>query len=1061
MVKHLFKVFVVTMFLVLSSGLKAQVTTAGISGIVIDEQTKETLIGVNVVVTHVPTGTVYGAATNAKGHYSIQGLRPGGPYTVKASYIGFQTKVFENLNLGLGEDYDLKIWLKDDSKTLDQVVVTADRNSSFNAQRTGAASSFNRKAIENTPSISRSIFDIASLTPQANTSGSGTSFAGASNKYNSFQIDGTVSNDVFGLTATGTNGGLAGANPISLEAIDAVQVVIAPFDVRQSGFTGGGINAITKSGTNVVHGSVYGFYNDQNMHGTTPGKLKEGQKREKMDKTQDRTVGFTIGAPIVKDKLFLFVNGEYADNQYPLSYTVGDGSRITKEEAEAVKQKIMSITNNNYDGGGYGAYTVPTKSYKALARLDWNVAQGHRLTLRYSLLRANKVNLSNSSNNLKFNNSGHDFVNTTHSLVAEMNSRFNDKLTNEFRFGYNRVRDDRNYMGEPFPWVTINFSDNRSISFGSEEYATANRLKQDMFSITDNLTYNIGNHKLVFGTNNEIFNVGNLFIRQMFGSYTYNSLENFLSIGTANEVKPDKFNHTFVRDEVEGGPLWWANMYAAQLGFYAQDEWSATRNLKLTYGLRVDVPLFFNKPTTNPNFNKEDKVKELGLRNDYMPKSAPLFSPRVGFRYAIDENSKYILRGGTGLFTGRIPFVWLVNSIAKTGMELNDMYIDAKGFKSPEYANFKFNKDPHSQLKAGDGSSPEVNLVRNDFKFPQVLRSNLALDMVLPYGIKATIEGMFSKNFNDVRYSNIWYQPSSTKFLKEGDLSRPVFEKVNKKYYNVILLGNSSKGYSYNITGQLSKEFDFGLFASLAYTYGHSYTTNGGGSSQAASNWGYNAQYYGDTQDDLSFAPHDLGHRIVANISYRKEYAKHFATTIGLIYNGQSGSPFSVLVYSDVNEDGYGKNKANDLAFLPTNKQMKDMKMPQNEQEVLNRFISDNDLEKYKGSYIARNAVRTPFTNNIDLHFAQEFFFNIGGRRHTIEFNADIVNLANMFNRNWGIKYFVKNGSTALFDYKDAKDKDGNKYQYYSFMQKADQTAWDMSSTSSRWHAQIGLKYKF
>lgn len=1053
MVKHLFKVFVVTMFLVLSSGLKAQVTTAGISGIVIDEQTKETLIGVNVVVTHVPTGTVYGAATNAKGHYSIQGLRPGGPYTVKASYIGFQTKVFENLNLGLGEDYDLKIWLKDDSKTLDQVVVTADRNSSFNAQRTGAASSFNRKAIENTPSISRSIFDIASLTPQANTAGSGTSFAGASNKYNSFQIDGTVSNDVFGLSSTGTNGGKTGANPISLEAIEAVQVVIAPFDVRQSGFTGGGINAITKSGTNNIHGSVYGFYNDENMYGTTPGKLREGQIRKKVDKIQDRTLGFTIGAPIVKDKLFLFVNGEYSDSHSPLTYTVGNGSKITKEEAQKVQDKLQAITGG-YDGGGFGAYTLPTKSYKALTRLDWNIAQGHRFTLRYSLLRANKVILGNSSDKLNFNNSGYDFISTTHSIVAEMNSRFNDKLTNEFRFGYNRVRDDGNYMGKPFPWVSIQMGekDRRSINIGSSEYYTANRLRQDMFSLTDNLTYNVGNHKLVFGTNNEFFNVGNLFIRQMFGSYQYKSLDDFLSIGTENEKSPYKFNHTYVNDNVKGGPLWWANMYAAQLGFYAQDEWSATRNLKLTYGLRIDLPLFFNKPTENKDFNKEETVKNLGLKNDFMPRTIPLFSPRIGFRYNIDDESKYILRGGTGLFTGRIPFVWLVNSIAKTGVELNDVYMS-----KPK--DFKFEKDPYKQLKS-KGAAPEVNLVRNDFKFPQVFRSNLALDMVLPYGIKATIEGMFSKNLNDVRYTNIWYQPvEQSKFFKEGDLARPVFGKVNDNYYNVILLGNSSKGYSYNITGQLSKEFDFGLFASLAYTYGHSYTTNGGGSSQAASNWGYNPQFYGDTQDDLSFAPHDLGHRVVANVSYRKEYAKYFATTIGIIYNGQSGSPFSVVVLSDLNSDGYGgPSKANDLAFLPTDAQMGTMKMPEGEQKVLKQFIKDTGIEKYQGSYIPRNALRTPFTNNIDLHFAQEFFFNIAGRKHTIEFNADIVNLANMFNRNWGVKYYVAHGNSKLFDY--AKDKN-TKETYYSFLQKADETAWDMSDISSRWHAQIGLKYKF
>lgn len=408
------------------------------------------------------------------------------------------------------------------------------------------------------------------------------------------------------------------------------------------------------------------------------------------------------------------------------------------------------------------------------------------------------------------------------------------------------------------------------------------------------------------------------------------------------------------------------------------------------------------------------------------------------------------------MFTGRIPFVWLVNNVAKSGVELNDMYLAGR-----DIAGFKFNKDPYNQIKQGTGSAPEVDLVRNDFKFPQVFRSNLALDMVLPYGIKATIEGMFSKNINDVQYSNIWLKPADkSKYLKEGDLSRPVFEKVNKNYYNVILLGNSSKGYTYNVTAQLSKDFDFGLSTSLAYTYGHSYTTNSGSSSQAASNWGYNPQFYGDTEDELSIAPYDLGHRVVATLNYRKEYAKYFATTIGLVYNGQSGSPFSVLVYSDVNKDGYGGDKANDLAFLPTSKQMQDMNMPQTEQDALNKFITDNNIEKYQGSYIARNALRTPFTNNIDLHFAQEFFFNIAGKRQSIELNADIINVANLLNRNWGIKEFVSNNSTALFDYKTKTDVTPN-VNYYSFMLDKDKTAWDMSPISSRWHAQIGLKYKF
>lgn len=1044
--KHLLKIFIGAFLVLLTTNINAQVTTSGISGVVTDQQTREMLIGVNVVVTHVPTGTVYGAATNAKGVYNIQGLRPGGPYTVKASYVGYQSKVFEDVYIDLGETLNLKIWLKNDSKALEQVIVTADRNSKFNSQRTGAATSFNRRSIENTPSISRSIFDIASLTPQANSNGAGTSFAGSSNKYNSFQIDGTVSNDVFGLSGSGTNGGQTGANPISLEAIDAVQVVIAPFDVRQSGFTGGGVNAITKSGSNIVHGSLYGFYTDQNLYGTTPGKVDANKKRTKIDNQQDKTLGFTIGAPIVKDKLFLFVNGEYADNTSPLTYTVGNRSNISYSVAKQVEDKVREITGGKYNAGGFGPFVRPQKSYKALGRLDWNIAQGHRLTLRYSLLDANKTIISNSSNSLYFNDAGYIIKNKTHSIVAELNSRFNDKYTNELRFGYTRVRDTRTFLGTPFPTVKIETPERDYIYIGTESYSTANALKQDVFTLTDNLSVSLGDHTLTFGTSNDFFNIGNLFIRKTYGYYEYN-LDDFLKVGTPEEVNPTRYDLSYVNDNVKGGPLWYANLKAAQLGFYAQDEWNVNQKLKLTYGLRIDVPIFFDTPSENKAFNNEPTIKKAGYNNAKMPSSMPLFSPRIGFRYNMSDSSNpIILRGGVGVFTGRIPFVWLVNSISRTGIELSDASL-RKASDFP--ATFKFNADVNSQYKPTNGiGTPEVDLAATNFKFPQIFRANLAVDANLFWGMKGTLEGMFSKNINDIKYSNLWYTlDEESNFITEGNLKRPTYKKINKNYSDVILLSNTNKGYSYNVTAQLSKTFGFGLFASVAYTYGHSFILNPGGSSQASSNWKFNYTYYGDSKEDLSYSPFDLGHRVLVNLSYRKEYLKHFATTVSLIYNGQSGSRFSVLVADDINKDGV---KGNDLAYLPTNDNIN--AMSENDAIALKSFIKNNNLSEYQGSYLPRNILRTPFTNNIDLHLAQEFFFNISGKRHTIELSADVINLTNLFDREAGLTYFVKYGNVTPFTYKQNK---------YGVIASKLNKLWNLSDISSRWHAQIGLKYKF
>lgn len=1049
MVKHLLKIFMMALVMVFTTSLSAQVTSSGLSGRVIDEATKEALIGASVRVKHLPTGTTYGAATNDKGLYRIQGMRPGGPYRVEVSYVGYETKVFDDLRLSLGETEQLNVWLKDDAQTLEQFVVTAERGSRFNSQKTGAGSNFTRKAIDRTPSISRSVFDIAKLNPQANAAGTGTSFAGSSNRYNSFQIDGTVNNDVFGLSSSGVNGGQAGATPVSLEAIEALQVVVAPYDVRQSGFTGGGINAITKSGTNEFHGSAYGFYNDQNFYGKTPGTdLKD---RQKLDKQHDYSYGVTLGGPIVKDKLFFFLNGEIGDQDQPSSYALGSGNQqITLEEATRVQNVVKRLSGGKYDDGGLAAIHVPTKSYKALGRLDWNIASGHRLSLRYNFVKGRRLIYGISPTQFRFPGSGYYMNNLTHSGVLELNSRFSDVVNNEFRFGYTRVRDFRELAGGAFPTVIVRLSSNNRIITGAEQYSAANELDQDIFTLTDNLTLSLGRHNLTFGTSNELFKIRNLFIRDNMGQYTYSSLEDFEKVGTPDEVLPEEYNYSYVNKQViKNNPRWAPKFSAAQLGFYVQDDWQVNDRLKLTYGLRADIPIFFDKPGFNEAFSKEAIAQTYGVATNQMPKTTVLWSPRVGFRYTLDETNRALIRGGVGIFTGRIPFVWISNNFSNTGLEYIRSQFGGKDAPFPQ--DFKFVADGDGQRQA-KALSTEVDVVARNFKYPQVLRANLAFDAVLPGDVKMTIEAMFTKNLNDILYHNLWIKETATP-LQFGSTERVGFERVRKDgYTSVILLDNTSKGYTYNMTAQLSKDFDFGLSLSAAYTFGRSYGLMDGGSSQAYSGWQYAIQENGTRHLRLTPSSQDMLHRVIATASYRVEYAKHFATTLSLVYNGQSGLPYSYIYGSDMNGDGA---RLNDILYVPTQDELYNMSWdkPQSA-DGYNKFIENSELAAYRGQSLSRNAFRLPFVHMIDLHFAQDFFFNVGGKRHTLQLNADVQNLANLLNANWGQRYSVGNGT-----YSPVKESRG-KYSF-SAPRGVNGNVWTISDLASRWKAQIGVKYIF
>lgn len=1029
-----------------------QVTTSGVSGKVVADQ--EPLIGAAVLAIHVPSGTQYGTTTNVDGRYNLQGMRTGGPYTVEVSYVGFQKAVFKNIMLQLGETYLLNVTMKE-SAELDEVVITASKSALFNSQKTGAAQNFTQSQILSTPTVNRSIFDITKMNPLGVNTGSGMSFAGSSNKYNSFQIDGTPNNDVFGLSASGTNGGQANANPISLDAIEEIQVVVAPFDVRQSGFTGGGINAITKSGTNTFHGSAYGYFNNEKFYGKTPGDVSV---RERLAEQSAETYGVTLGGPIIKNKLFFFTNFERIQEVYPTTFNIGtSSSNLDKDEVDKIVDKWKQLTGG-YDGGGYGPMDVNTSSNKFLARIDWNINQRNKFTLRYSLLDARSMNFSNAKSAARLNDNGYYMNNSTHSLVAELNTQFKKPLANEFRFGWTRVRDFRDPIGPATPYVKItNLSKGASLELGTERYSMANALDQDIFTLTDNLTWTTGNHAVTFGTYNEFFKMGNLYMANNYGSYTYNSLDAFLSIGTENEMAPQYYDHSAPFVNITGTDRWTPRFGAAQLGFYAQDEWSVTNLLRLTYGVRIDIPVFFDKPIANDVFNSSLIANKYDVATDRLSGSKILWSPRVGFRWNPDEERRTLLRGGVGIFTGRVPFVWVSNSFSNTGIEMSRTSLS---FPKVSADGFHFNMEPSKQFQS-PGTS-EINVLDKDFRFPSVFRANLALEHTFPYEIRASIEGLYSKTLNNIWYQNLNYEQSGT--LNVSGDNRPMYKKVDNNFTQVMYLTNTNKGFTYNITAKLEKDFDFGLNTMIAYTYGQSKSLTDGNSSQAYSGWKYNAVYNGDANPELTWSMFDVRNRIVGSVSYTKEYAKHFATTVSLYYNGQTGGRYSLIYSNDLNGDGAG----NDLMYIPTDGEMDNMVFtdivtngkvvsPAAEQkEAFVKWVNaTEEVRDTKGDYIRRNQLVRPFEHHFDFHVAQNFFMNVNGRRHTLQVNFDILNVGNLFNKNWGLYYQTVTG----FDLSPLSTRGTGEQMTYQFRDPGKMVT--NTSLTSRWHAQIGLRYIF
>ncbi|WP_459601961.1 TonB-dependent receptor [Dysgonomonas reticulitermitis] len=1062
MVKKM-KSYLLIISLIITTSINAQVTTSSLSGKITDSN-NEAVIGATIRAIHEPSGTMYGGVTNLDGRYTIQGMRVGGPYKVEISYVGHETAIYSGVSLTLGETANISTKLTESAQLLGEVVIVG--KTGIDANKTGAAASINAEDINRMPSITHGIADVIRLNPQVSISNGGAiSFAGVNNRYNSFQIDGTMNNDVFGLTSNGSNGGQAGTQPVSMETIEQLQINIAPFDIRQSGFTGGGINAITKSGTNAFHGSVYGFGNNQNLIGSKY-TLMNGATSEKYSKQKEYQAGITLGGPIIKNKLFFFANYEKVNKEFPNAYGLGaSASKVDAEKATQLLNKIKEMATAQgvtYNGDLSKNSDDYTRSDKGGIKLDWNINNKHNASFRWSLVSAKQLNSSSNATNLNSSDYSYDFVSKTNTFVAELQSRFSDHLSNEFRASYVRVRDLRD-PGAPFPMIQIKSVGDGYLNIGNERSSMANSLDQDIWSFTDNLTLYKDNHTFTFGTHNEFYNFANLFIQDAYGTYYYNTVDDFLA-GKINQYRYQQANVS-----VTGDPKWEAAFGAGQLGFYAQDRWNATDKLDVTLGLRMDIPVFFDTPVENKGFNDFAASKNWGYKTNQKLSSSPLFSPRLGFRYKIDESEKYVLRGGAGIFTGRIPFVWLSNNFSNTGVQFSTYNVSVSTSNPNATSNLSLILDPNKQKENVDkltaSGAQTINVFSDDFKFAQNLRFNLGFDFELG-GINWTAEAIYSKTLNDILYQNLAYDLNG-KTLGETvsglDFDkRPMFQRATTgtDYSYIYALSNTNKGYSYNLSLTGEKKFNFGLDLTASYTFTQSKSLNSGTSSVAQSNWAYNYTTGNPNDPELGFSAFNQPHRINLSAFYTKKYAKSWTSVVGLIYTGSSGAPYSIYYNGDINGDS---SNGNDLIFIPTDAQIDQMAFTATTAYTVDAqkanmkawIANDSYLSKHRGEYFGRYADNEKFEHHFDFHFAQKYNFNVGSNVHSLELSFDIINVGNMLNKNWGRVTSLQSSTSTYYSpitYNSGK---------FQFLHDADFNMRSYSDYYSRWRGQIGLKYTF
>lgn len=1082
------KKLMVAFFVVLTTTLNAQVTTSGIAGKV--NSGAEPIIGATIVATHTPSGTVYGAVSNADGRFNIVGMRVGGPYEIKISYIGFSSVKISNVNLQLGETYPVNVNLKEDTNELQDLVVSVQRTK-FTTEKTGAVTNITSNQMLSLPSVSRSIIDVTRLSPYG---GNGMSFGGTDGRTANFTVDGANFNNNFGLSSGLPGGG----SPISLEAIEELQVVITPYDVRQTNFIGGGVNAITKSGTNTFSGSAYVYHRNENLRGdAVNGKQIPGAR----DVDRNTTYGFTFGGPIIKNKLFFFINGEMAKtptvaNRWRASTNgVADANNYISRTTESDMQSVSDFVKSKYgyDTGSYTDFPADEGNNKLLARLDWNISKNHRLALRYNYTKNRYWSSPNASSmdggtrmsearmsqaSMAFANSMYSMDNLVHSFSVDLNSRLADNLSNQFLATFSKLDDIRGTNSDEFPFIDILKDGQAYMSLGYELFTWNNGVHNDVLNIKDELTYYAGNHKIVGGIAYEYKMADNAYMRNGTGYYRYSSLDDFLT-GAAPEI----VNLTYGYDG-EANPA--ARVRTNKIGIYGQDDWSVSDNFKLSYGLRIDGLFFNNADLITNNAILALDYSGRNIDTGKWPATNIVFSPRVGFVWDTYGDKSMKVRGGTGLFSGNLPLVFFTNMPTNGGMvqyqaQINAANATKKGFTMNEFAGGlvtdasgkvttaalydKLTKLGYpSTISPEDGTVPSaIAAVDPNFKMPSVWKSSLAVDYSFKtsFPFSVTAEGIFNKTINGVSISD-WSIPSAGGFARfNGVDNRPIYPSGYRSGAKAFVLENTSRGYGWTGNITLNAQPVEWLNLMAAYTHTVAKDVTGMPGSNAESAFTYVPTVEGPNHIKLHNSQYTTPDRIVASLSARDKSGNQY----NIIYEAsRGGANYSYMTANDINGDGYNY----DAIYVPTDEEVASNQFRFVSESDKTRFMdyvhADDYLKNQQGKYAEAYSVYSPWLHRIDFSYKHDFTVKTGENKHKLQLSLDVKNVMNLFNASWGVAKYLNPeiGSEARILKYEGVDAEGvATFSTPSSINGNTKTFTPMYTLGQCWYASIGIKYLF